>query len=361
MGSVVNAKKNEIEVDSHKLVYHPQKVVDWLSGRRIHPLYVEIGPTNACNHRCKFCALDFLRRGTEFIKKEIMISTFEEFGKNGVKSVMFGGEGEPLLHPDLPLFMKAAKSYRLDVAITTNGSLFTESRAIECLPHLTWMRFSFDGGSPESYADTHGVSANEFDKVVENIKTAVSIRNEKNLQTTIGVQCVLLPHNADDIMDLAKLCKFMGVDNLQVKPYSRHPNSHNYFDINYEDDQSDRIAEELSGLSSDRFEVLYRKQTIERLQKEVIYDECHGTSFFALIDAYGNVIPCNMFYGQPEFTYGNLNEQSFSEIWESERRVDISKRLCKERIETCRKGCRLDAANRYLHRIKHPHPHDNFL
>ena len=42
------------EVDNHKLMYHPERVTEWRERKDCYPIYVEIGPTNACNHRCIF-------------------------------------------------------------------------------------------------------------------------------------------------------------------------------------------------------------------------------------------------------------------------------------------------------------------
>ena len=68
-----------------------------------------------------------------------------------------------------------------------------------------------------------------------------------------------------------------------------------------------------------------------------------------------------IFYENQEFTYGNLYEKSFREIWESEKRKQVLEGLRKVGVEECRKGCRLDVINRYLHRLKNPHPHEDFI
>ena len=50
---------DNIRIDSHKLIYHPDAVAGWLKGENIYPIEIEIGLTNACNHRCTFCAVDY--------------------------------------------------------------------------------------------------------------------------------------------------------------------------------------------------------------------------------------------------------------------------------------------------------------
>jgi len=350
---------SQIEVDNHKLMYHPQRVSEWLEEGDCFPIYVEIGPTNRCNHRCSFCALDFLEHNREDIDKDILKNSVEDMANNGVKSIMFAGEGEPLLYKDMEEIVRHTKKQNIDVSITTNGSLFERDRAKKILPYLSWIRFSIDAGTKETYSKIRGVKESEFDKVLENISSASRIKKRDNLDVTIGAQFLLLSENYKELILAAEKIKMAGADNIQIKPYSRHPLSKNDYSVDYS--KLKDLEGELRELDDQNFKVYFRKRTIQRIQKGVNYKECYGLPFFALIDAKGNVIPCNLFYNDSEFIYGNLYEQSFSEIWKSNRRKKILKKLKEKGIENCRKGCRLDAINRYLFRLKNPEKHDNFI
>jgi len=349
----------KLDVDSHKLMYHPERVSEWYRKGDCYPIYVEIGLTNRCNHRCIFCALDYLEHGGFDIKKEIILNALKEMAEGGVKSVMFAGEGEALLHKDVSEIVKKAKEYGLDISITTNGVFMDKKKADEIFPLLSWIRFSLDAATPETYSKLHGTKPDDFNKVIGNIKYLVSLKKSKNLNTTIGVQFLLLSENVNEVIEAAKIVKEAGADNIQIKPYSHHPSSKNDFSVDYL--KLEWIEEELKKLEDKNFQVNFRKKTMQRLQEGATYDECYGLPFFALIDARGNIIPCNIFYNQPEFTYGNLNEKSFKEIWQSENRKQIIKKIKKREIDVCRHGCRLDSINRYLHRLKNPDFHDNFI
>jgi len=349
----------EIDISNHKLMYHPERVSEWNEKGDCYPLYIEIGLTNLCNHKCVFCALDFLNHRGDFINKDIMLKALEEMGEKKVKSVMFAGEGESVLHPNIDLFIKTAKENGLDISITTNGIPLTKEKIREILPYLSWIRFSIDSGSRENYSLIHGTNAEDFDRLIENIKECVKLKRELGLNVTIGTQFLIIPQNIDEAIKLARLLKEIGADNLQVKPYSKHPNSVNNLVINPE--EYNKIEAQLKGFDSDKFKIFFRKATIERIQEGTNYPECYGIPFFALIDAKGNIIPCNLFYGNEEFTYGNLNKNSFSEIWDGEKRKEILRKLKERGCADCRRGCRLDVINRYLHRLKNPLTHDNFV
>jgi len=346
-------------VDNHKLMYHPDRVSKWYENGDCYPIYVEVGTTNLCNHRCVFCALDYLKYGQEFIDTNMLLSTIREMADKGVKSIMFAGEGESVLHKDILLFVKTAKESGMDVSITTNGIPFTKEKIEKILPHLSWIRFSIDSGSPENYALIHGTTSGDFNLLINNLRECVILKKEKNLDVTIGVQFLVIPDNKGEVVKLAKILREIGVDNLQIKPYSHHPNSLNNLIILPED--YNKIEEELSLLESEDFKIIFRKATIERISEGINYFVCYGLPFFALIDARGNIIPCNLFYKNEDFTYGNLYKNSFSEIWEGEKRKRVIQKLKEKGCEDCRKGCRLDVINRYLHRLKYPESHDNFI
>jgi GTP 3',8-cyclase len=349
----------EYFVDSHKLIYHPERITEFHKTGDCYPIYVEFGITNACNHRCIFCALDFLTFGGNFIDKDVLIKNLELMAKKGVKSVMFAGEGEPLLHKDIGLFTQKAKEFGLDVSITTNGVLFNKEKIKEILPNLTWIRFSIDAGTKEGYSKIHGTRLEDFDILMENLKEAVRFKEENKLNVTIGAQFLMIPQNIQEGTILAEKLKSIGLDNLQIKPYAIHPKSIN--DLSNNPYDLEKFKEEIMKHDSDDFRVLFRSETLERIKEGIIYPECYGLPFFALVDSKGNVIPCNIFYGETGSYYGNLYENSFPEIWESEKRKEIIKKIKEKGIEHCRRGCRLDPINRYLHRLKNPHVHDNFI
>jgi radical SAM protein with 4Fe4S-binding SPASM domain len=349
----------EIDVDNHKLIYHPERVTEWLKTGDCFPIYVEVGLTNRCNHRCVFCALDWFEKKYVDIDPAMMKRALHEMAECGVRSVMFAGEGEPLMHPDICDIVSCAKSEGLDVAITTNGVLFDREKLEKILPLLSWVRFSVDAGTPGTHKKIHRGGAKDFEKVLANVRKAVAIKKRDRLPVVIGVQFLLIPDNLDDLVPFIERFKEIGVDNVQVKPYSQHPLSKNRYAIEYSRYQG--IEDTIREYESPGFQVIFRSQTAQRLMKKRDYDICYGMPFFTLIEADGSIIPCMMFYKNPEFCFGNLNDQSFAAIWNGEKRKTVLHKLTKNTIEHCRDGCRLDAINRYLSQLKNPHAHVNFI
>ena len=49
---------DKYKIDDHKLMFHIKRVNDWQEGKNIYPIYAEVSPSGACNHRCTFCGVD---------------------------------------------------------------------------------------------------------------------------------------------------------------------------------------------------------------------------------------------------------------------------------------------------------------
>jgi MoaA/NifB/PqqE/SkfB family radical SAM enzyme len=347
-------------LDNHNLHLHPEKVAKWIKKEIVYPLYIEAGFTNSCPQRCIYCGLDFTGYKPIFIKREPMLDAIEDMAKHGVRSIMTAGEGESLLHKNSSEFIQKAKTCGMDVAVTTNGMPLTEEKSEQILPSLSWLRFSISAGVSETYGYVHGINPKFFSKTLKNVGDAVKVKVSRHLSVDIGVQFLLLNENYKEVYLLGQKVRDLGVANFQVKPYSHHPASNNDLKVSYLLYQN--LEEELEKLNTKTFKVLFRAGTMQRLEEKGEYKECYGLDFFVLVTSQGFIIPCNMYYGrEDEYAYGNINDFSFSQIWESARRQEVKEKINKEGTEHCRSACRLDSVNRYLWRIKNPEKYDNFL
>lgn len=351
-------------IDNHKLIYHVSRVNDWLEKRIVYPIYVEIAPTGACNHRCTFCAVDYIGYKTVFLEKEILKARLTEMGRLGIKSIMYAGEGEPLLHKNLPEIIRHTKESGIDVSITTNAVAMTRQWALEALEFITWIKVSINAGSPLVYAQIHQTKENDFNKVINNLEDAVKIRDDQKLQCTLGAQMILLPENRHEAKSLAKIIKSVGCDYLVIKPYSQHKSSitRAYEKVDYHHLMD--LQDELKELNDADFQVIFRKKTMQKYHEtESYYKKCNATPYFwAYIMANGSLYGCSAYLLNDKFCYGNINKSSFQEIWEGEKRQkNIDFVMNELNITDCRKNCRMDEVNRYLWDINNPPAHVNFI
>ncbi len=352
----------EYHIDNHKLIYHPGRVADWLEGKDIYPLYIEISPYGGCNQRCIFCALDYLKYEPSSPDKKLLENFIEEISERGVKSIMFAGEGEPLLHKDISELVVHAKSCGLDISITTNGVLLSADILDEILPRLSWLRISLNAGIRETYSRIHGTKAGDFDKVLKNIKEAVQIKRDKGYSCTIGIQLLLLNENCEEVTLLAEILKDIGADYLTVKPYSQHPLSINRLKSYLDYEKFLSLEEKLKNYETESFRIIFRGKTMSKIQEQRPYKKCLGFPFWSYLTSKGDLYACSAFLGNDHFCYGNIYQNSFEKLWTGRKRKKILKMMeTGWNIENCREVCRLDEINRYLWNLKNPPQHVNFI
>lgn len=362
---------DKFRIDSHKLIFHPKRVAEWLDARgnpelakKVYPIYVEISPVGFCNHRCTFCALDFMEYKNRRLDPVILMERLSEMAELGVKSVMFAGEGEPALYKELPEMVEHCSKIGIDTSLTTNMVPFSEQNSEIFVKNCKWIKVSINGGNARNYAEIHRTNERDFDRVVDNMKRCVSIRYEKKYKCTLGAQLLLVSDNYDSVLELAALSKEIGLDYLVIKPYSQHLSSHTikYKDIDYSKYIS--LQDELKKFNSSDFNVVFRINTMKKLiEHSERYPECNSVPFFwAYIMSDGSLYGCSAFLGDERFNYGNIHEKSFMEIWEGEKRIKninyVQNELC---IENCRVNCRMDEINRYLWELINPSEHVNFI
>ncbi|MBD3264493.1 MAG: radical SAM protein [Candidatus Omnitrophica bacterium] len=355
--------RDKFRMDGHKLMYHVERVSSWLRGNNIYPIYVEVGLYGGCNHRCLFCAFDYLNYEPQVLKERCFRDFVSLASKKGVKSILFSGEGEPLLNPKAVELTSFARKNSIDVALSTNAVFLDKEKSDKILKNLSWIRVSLNAGSARNYSFIHGAKASDFKKVLENLDTAVKIRNKNNFSCTIGVQFLLIPENLEDIPYLAKSLKRIGVDYLSIKPFSSHPLSKKKgLPAGFRYSKLLSLIEKTGGYSGKNFRVIFRLDSMLKLEEEKPYNKCLGLPFIAHIDAKGDVYPCNNFVGREEFCFGNICGSSFAKIWEGNRRKRIMRKIENSwDIRGCRRACRLDSINRYLWEFKNPGPHINFI
>lgn len=144
-----------------------------------HPVLCNYYLTYRCNARCSFC--DIWERPSPKANPRSVLSNLVALKRLGVRIIDFTG-GEPLLHPELPRFLRWSKNLGYTTTITSNGLLYP--RKAESLKGLIDMlHFSLDAAEPDLHNHIRGVDC--FDAVIESLDIARNLGEKPDILFTV--------------------------------------------------------------------------------------------------------------------------------------------------------------------------------
>lgn len=320
--------KQNIILDGSKILFHQDRLKEWQEGKKIAPITIGCSITNYCNYNCVFCTARSVHVARkDMLKKEDLFWFLDDAAEIGIKAVNVIGDGENTLHPCFCDFIEHGKQDGLDMGVATNGYLLTEEDLNKILPCLSYIRFSVCAADPTRYAEIHGAPADAFQRVRNNIARALEIRKRESLDVAIGMQMVLMPEFADQILPLTEMGKGLGVDYLQIKQCSDTQDG--ALHVKYEQYESlHDLLKQAEARSTPTYQVsVMWKKINEGTHHE--YSCCYGAPFFLQLAGDGTLAPCYWLTlpKNAQFHFGNIKEQRFKDMWESERYWEIIKKI----------------------------------
>lgn len=324
---------SEIILDGHKLAWHKDRVERWLRGERVAPVTIDCALTRRCSYKCVYCYGQLQHNEEKEITREVALNFLTDAAEVGVKAISFVSDGESTCSPHLYEAITHGKAVGLDMALGTNGYLLRRERLAEILPALTYLRFNISAGEPARYAEIHGVHEKCFHEVAATIREAVRLKREKGLPVTIGLQMVLMPQFADQVMPLARLGRDLGVDYLVLKHCS--DDEEGRLGVDYEGyDALVDLLRRAEAESGDGY--LVRAKWSKIMAKGTrCYSRCYGPPFMVQMSGSGLVAPCGMLFNEryKKYHIGNIVETRFRDIFQSDRYWEVMDLIASERFD----------------------------
>lgn len=341
----------ELILDGTKINWYHDRVLAWERGERIAPITIDMALTRACNYGCYFCYAMLQENEREVITTEVMDRFVEDCAEIGVQGISFVSDGESTLSPAYVHSIIRGHELGLSMASGTNGFVLNGRKLEEILPHLTYIRINFSAGEPKRYAEIMGVNEEAFHRVCQNIRNMVEIKRRDNLDVTIGMQMVLMPQDADQIMPLARLGKELRPDYLVIKHCSDNEDGDLGVDYSGYSALYDTLHE-AEALSDESYQVKVKWSKIQA-EGTRSYQRCYGAPFMLQISGSGLVAPCGALFNEQykKFHIGNIVEQRFKDIWASDQYWEVMNYLASPDFNAqkmCGTLCLQHKVNEYL-------------
>jgi MoaA/NifB/PqqE/SkfB family radical SAM enzyme len=120
------------------------------------PVSINLDLTTACNFSCPHCVDSRLLNNGDYLDLETIKRSIETLQKNGLRSVILIGGGEPTIHKNFEEIVKFIRGRGIQIGIVTNGSrLDTVARVADVLEEGDWLRISIDAGKESTFFKTH--------------------------------------------------------------------------------------------------------------------------------------------------------------------------------------------------------------
>lgn len=256
----------------------------------------------------------------------------------GVRGISLVSDGESSISPCFEFTIRRGHDLGIDMAVGTNAFVIDKAMAIRILPYLTYLRVNFSGGTRERYAQIMGVKPSSYDRVVQNIMDMVAVKRKMDLAITIGMQMVLTPDMADQIVPFATLGKQLRPDYAVIKHTSDTPE--HTLGIDYSKYEAlEGLLHEAEGCSDNEYKCVVKWNKIRAAGKRS-YKMCFGPPFLLQISGSGLVAPCGGTFtpAWKKVHMGNIVDESFKDIVRSDRYWEIIHYLGSDQFDA-QKSC----------------------
>lgn len=296
----------------------------------VGPIFVGVELTNRCNLKCPGCKY----HSPLFVSNRDSSRKFEDFSVElfrklcdgvkavGTKEVIFTGQGEPFLHPDIWRMIEIAKEQNLCVTSFTNGTLLNGDTVDALIrSRLDILRVSFWTASAEEYEKRNsGSDEGNFSKITNGLSALAELKAKKGSRSPLVVcHFVIDRENLHEIHSVLPLAQSVGCHAVSFSILKTWGDSLDPFVP--EADEIEVLKHSLrgmkkackkAGLQHNLDEVLFRYEVGRNVWDR---SPCYVGWFHVRVHIDGSVFPCDAC----DIPLGSLQEKSLEEIWNSDR------------------------------------------
>lgn len=302
------------------------------------PAFIDIEPNNYCNFRCPHCQVTHWSKPRTNLDVDKLNAILDQLPT--LLSVKLQGMGEPLLNKQTLPMLEAIRRRGIKTEIVTNGSVMTDTVCDTLLNLGTEVHFSLDGASEDVFQSMRVGSS--FNKVIENVRKLSLQRKDK--RQILAARTVVTKQNAFQLANIVRLVAGLGLDRLTFQLVLT-----NWGKTVMEERNAPKRVEETPEFNehlakakaeAERFALPLEIKTEDRYSRE---KKCRWPWKSAYIASNGDVIPCCILADSDTVKMGNVFEQDFATIWNSEKYQELRRQIREHELASYCKGCYADA------------------
>lgn len=271
------------------------------------PTVLQVEPSSLCNLQCVACPVtEGLERGKQNLDPALFKRLIDEIG-DYLNLILLWDWGEPFLNPALPDMIEYAHNKGIRLVCSTNAHVLKSEEKVERLVRsgLDVLICAIDGIDQESYEKYR--KGGKLNSVLEGVRRLADAKKRLQSRTPlINLRMVVTRHNEDQLPRLTELCESIGVDVWTAK--TLNPYAH---------DSCASVRDASNELLP--VDEAYRRFEYDESGKRIRLqaNPCRSLWNCPSIHANGKVCSCTFDVSEAN-VIGDLNDQSFREIWHGE-------------------------------------------
>lgn len=273
-------------VDKTDIAYKLQNIPSF-------PYILEFEVTNNCNFHCLMCktGMSTAKRERGYMSCDTYKKIIDEI-KGKQIALKFVGQGEPLLHPNFPEFVKEAEENGIVCHLTTNASLLDEDMMDKLFSAgLESIKFSFQGVTREGYLEMR--QKDNFEQLMNTISKLYDKRGNKE-RPYITIHTTVTDESEKQIETFRERAQAIS-DEVQIGKTTLE-----FMEL-----------ENVSNLESrERLAALKKRETL----KKVRYNCCNQVFDVMTVRWNGDISACCA-DNDGVMTIGNVKDNSLLELW----------------------------------------------
>ena len=299
------------------------------------PITMDVEPTTGCNFRCTMCQVS----SVNFKSQNMSIETFKNFvvQNKQLLKIKLQGMGEPTVNNKFLEMIDIANDSGIVVEFTTNGSLLNSEFIKKLLKKkVSKITISIDGATKKTFEKIR-VKSN-FNEVIENVSLLIKLSKNFFLRPEICAWTVVQKDNIEEFDEIFFLCNKIGFDILSYQFHISNWGKEEWETINKEKaiDLNSKIAF-VNGIKKNRkFKTKVKIFTENLLSSK---KKCKWPIRSSYIDNQGFVSPCCIIGDSKVINFGNINQNSYKEIWHSNSYIEFRNSINNNQIPDFCKSC----------------------
>lgn len=273
------------------------------------PFFISLEPTAICNLACPQCptGAGAVKRSKSFLDLETFKNIVDETARTTAILSLYH-QGEPLLHRSFAEMVKYATERKIYTQTSTNGQLLTEEVCRSLVEAgLDRIIISLDGTDQESYSKYR--KGGDLEKVMVGIRLLCEARQAKR-RPYIIIQFLVFKHNEDQVAEIRKLGKRLGVDRVLIKSSQ----------IEYPESIQEWMP------VHKKFRRYWRNGLGDWILEGKLKNHCRRLWYTTVITTDGQIVPC-CFDKLAKYPMGTIGTGSFSQIWKNREYNDFRSRV----------------------------------